>query len=181
MKQALVVLADGFEELEAVTVIDVLRRGGVAVTVAGLGAGPRRGSHDIVLGVDAELDAVEVEGFDALVLPGGMPGARHLRESERVRSLVRRFSRQGKLVAAICAGPTVLEASGILAGRKATSYPGFELSSADYRTDDVVEDGQIVTSRGPATALEFALRLTARLVGPEQAEEVARRMLVAPA
>jgi 4-methyl-5(b-hydroxyethyl)-thiazole monophosphate biosynthesis len=181
MAKALLLLAEGFEETEAVTVIDVLRRAGIEVIVAALHASPVRGSHDIALVADTTLDAlggVDGHGFDALVLPGGMPGAKHLREDPRVLELVRSFVASEKLTAAVCAGPTVLEAAGVLSGRRATSYPGHTLPSALYREDQVVEDGPIVTSRGVGTSLEFALFLVARLVDPATAEQHRGRLLV---
>lgn len=180
MATALLLLAPGFEEIEAVTIADVLRRAGVKVTIAGIVEGPIRGSHDIALGVDARLEDVKAGAFDAVVLPGGMPGAKHLRESPRVLDLVRAFERDGKLVAAICAAPTVLEAAGVLRDKRATSYPGFDLPSAKQSDERVVEDGKLVTSRGPGTAMDFALALVRRLVGAD-AEREHRKSLLASA
>lgn len=179
MAKALVILAEGFEEIEAVTIIDVLRRAEVDVTVAALGASPVRGAHAIEIAADVALAMVDATGFDALVLPGGMPGAKHLREAPEVLELVRRFVKSGKLTAAICAAPTVLEAAGVLGGKRATSYPGHALPSASYLEEAVVEDGTLVTSRGVGTALSFALTLVARLVGPEVADTHRERMLIA--
>jgi 4-methyl-5(b-hydroxyethyl)-thiazole monophosphate biosynthesis len=180
MSKALVILAPGFEEIEAVTVIDVLRRAGVTMTVAGLeAAGSVKGSHDISVVAEHALDQIEIADHDALILPGGMPGAARLRDDARVKKLVRAFAQAGKLCAAICAGPIAFEAAGVLAGRHATSYPGFELPSADYLQERVVADGNIVTSRGPGTALEFALLLVERLATPDAAAELRQRMLVA--
>lgn len=178
MANVLVPLANGFEEIEAVTIIDVLRRAGVVVTVAGLADGPARGSHDIVLEPDTTLDAVRAASFDAVVLPGGMPGAKHLSEDPRVLEIVRRSVESGRLTAAICAAPIVLEAAGVLKGVRATSYPGHALPSARYSEDSVVEDGVIVTSRAAGTAMEFALALVTRLVSPAKARELTERMLV---
>lgn len=177
MANALLLLAEGFEEIEAVTVIDVLRRAGVVVTVAALTSSPVHGSHDIAVVADTTLEEVDAANFDALVLPGGMPGAQHLREDARVLGLVREFVAASKLTAAICAGPTVLEAAGVLRGRRATSYPGYALPSAEYREEAVVEDGVVVTSRGPATALEFALALVVRLVDASTASTHRQKLL----
>jgi 4-methyl-5(b-hydroxyethyl)-thiazole monophosphate biosynthesis len=176
--QALVPLAEGFEEIEAVTIIDVLRRGGVEVTTAALTRGPVRGSHGIALECDATLESVSGRDFDAVVLPGGMPGAKNLKEDARLRDLLRRSAERGKLVAAICAGPIALEAAGLLAGKRATSYPGHELPSATRSEEAVVSDGNIVTSRGPGTALEFALALVARLAGADTSAQLRAAMLV---
>jgi 4-methyl-5(b-hydroxyethyl)-thiazole monophosphate biosynthesis len=180
MASALLILAEGFEEIEAVTIIDVLRRAGIGVTVAALVSSPVRGAHEIAIAADTTLGLVDTELFDALVLPGGMPGAKHLREDPRVLALVRKFVEGGKLTAAICAAPTVLEAAGVLRGRRATGYPGDPLPSAAYSQEAVVEDGVIVTSRGVGTALEFALSLVARLVGSEMASTQRERLLMAP-
>lgn len=174
------ILAPGFEEIEAVTVIDVLRRAEVDVLVAGLGGGPVRGSHQITVVADQPLDHLSPDDFDAVVLPGGMPGAANLRDNARVVALVKSFAAKGKVVAAICAAPIVLESAGLLAGRRATSFPGFELPSARYTEERVVVDGALVTSRGAGTAMEFALALVARLVSPEVSRDLAERMLARP-
>jgi protein deglycase len=180
MAKALLLLAEGFEETEAVTVIDVLRRAGIEVTVAALHASPVRGSHDIALVADTTLDGLDAVSFDALVLPGGMPGAKHLREDSRVLELVKSFVTAQKLTAAVCAGPTVFEAAGVLVGRRATSYPGHALPSAQYQEAAVVEDGPIVTSRGVGTSLEFALTLVARLTDAATAALHRKRLLAPP-
>lgn len=180
MAKALLLLAEGFEEIEAVTIIDVLRRAAIDVTVAALVSSPVRGAHGIVVTADTTLALADTESFDALVLPGGMPGSKHLREDARVLELVQRFVRANKLTAAICAAPTALEAAGVLSGRRATSYPGNALPSAKYQEDSVVEDGPLLTSRGVGTALEFALALVTRLAGPASAADQRSRLLMAP-
>jgi 4-methyl-5(b-hydroxyethyl)-thiazole monophosphate biosynthesis len=177
--RVLVPLAEGFEEIEAVTIIDVLRRASIEVVTAALGELIVQGSHGIRVTADRRLDDVDGGDFDAVVLPGGMPGSRALRDDERVLSVVRHLARENKLVAAICAAPIALEAAGVLAGKRATSYPGNELPSARYAEDRVVADGAIVTSRGPGTALEFALVLVERLKGSETAEKLRSGMIVA--
>lgn len=179
--RAAVLLAPGFEEIEAITVIDVLRRAGVEVLVAGLEHGPVRGAHDIIVTPDCELVGLDAGELDLVVLPGGMPGSAHLRDSAPVLELVRSVVRAGKTAAAICAAPMALEAAGVLAGRRATSFPGVSLPSAHYEEARVVEDGPIVTSRGAGTALEFSLALVARLVSPAAASDLAARMIVARA
>src|SRR4051794_38279823 len=131
MATALVLLADGFEEVEAVTIIDVLRRGEVAVTTASLAGKRVHGSHDIVVESDALLNDVSVDDFDALVLPGG-PAAKILREDARAQTAIKRAAAAGKLLAALCAGPTALEVAGVLAGKRATVYPSNKLPSAHY-------------------------------------------------
>lgn len=173
MSRAGVVLARGFEEIEAVTAIDVLRRAEVEVLTVGLTSGPIEGSHGIAIVVDRTIDEVAGEPLDAIVLPGGMPGAATLRDDERVQRLVARAAAEGRLVAAICAAPIALAAAGVLRGRRATCYPGFELPGATRTDERVVVDGRIVTSRGPGTALDFALALVRELVG--SAEELRLR------
>lgn len=179
MKKVLVLLAEGFEEIEAVTIVDVLRRAGVGVTLAGLSDGPVKGAHDIVLHADTTLEQAEPDRFDALVLPGGGPGSRRLREDPRVLALIKRFVAEDKLTAAICAAPTALEAAGVLEGRHATSYPGAALPSARYVEDRVVEDGVLITSRGPGTAIDFALALVSRLADADAADEQREALLAA--
>lgn len=177
MARALVLLADGFEEIEAVTIVDVLRRANIGVTVAGLHGGTVRGAHDIVIEAETTLEHASSTDFDALVLPGGAAGAEKLKNDGRVIELVQRFVAQQRLTAAICAAPTVLEAAGVLNGVRATCYPGFQLPSARLADERVVEDGLFVTSRGPGTAMEFALTLVARLAGAPAAEQHRARML----
>jgi 4-methyl-5(b-hydroxyethyl)-thiazole monophosphate biosynthesis len=176
MKSALVLLADGFEEIEAVTIIDVLRRGEVAVTTASLGPKHVTGSHAIVIEADALLADLAVEDFDALVLPGG-PAAKTLREDVHAQASIQRAQRSGKLLGAVCAAPTALEVAGVLAGKRATVYPGNRLPSASLVEERVVEDGQVVTSRGPGTTMAFALKLVERLSGPSVAKLTAERLL----
>jgi len=176
--KALVPLAEGFEELEAVTIIDVLRRAGVEVTVAALATSPVTGSHAIRIAADTVLDGIDASGFDAVVLPGG-PGAKRLRDDARVLQIVQAAARSGKLVAALCAAPIALEAAGVLAGKRATAYPGNALPSAHFVEERVVVDGNIVTSRGPGTALEFSLALVEQVVSVEKAAELRAAMIVA--
>lgn len=178
MATALVILAEGFEEIEAVTIIDVLRRAEISVTTASLAGKHVRGSHEISIESDTLLDSVNVEHFDALVLPGG-PAAKTLREEPRVLDVVRRATAGGKLVAAVCAAPTVLEAAGVLQGKRATVFPGLQLPSAQQVEERVVEDGNIVTSRGPGTTMAFALKLVERLAGVEVAKKIGEKLLFA--
>jgi 4-methyl-5(b-hydroxyethyl)-thiazole monophosphate biosynthesis len=178
--EVLVLLAEGFEEIEAVTVIDLLRRAGIAVSTAALGKRRVRGSHDIPIEADAELSELEDRLFDAVVLPGGMPGADHLRQDERVISLLRRHAADGRYVAAICAAPGVLAHAGLLEGRRATSFPGFlnpdSAAGLEIESGSVVIDRRIVTSRGPGTAMDFALSLVELLQGPAVRAEVESRL-----
>ena len=178
-KRAAVLLADGFEETEAVTVIDVLRRAHVDVTVAGVTGRRVTGSHAIVIEADTTL--VETSGaFDLVVLPGGMPGAAHLRDSTIVRAFVTKQYAGGAVAAAICAAPIALSHFGLLDGKHATCFPGFEeqLGKAHLESKPVVVDGSIVTSRGVGTALAFSLALVSQLMGPTTAHELEEDMLV---
>lgn len=179
MKRVLVPLAPGFEEIEAVTIIDILRRADVTVAVAGTLPGPVTGSHGVVIVPDTTLDAVSASPFDMVVLPGGGPGTDNLRRDPRVAALVKAQADRGGYVAAICAAPTVLADAGLLAGRRVTSYPAYEsqLSTADYRTERVVIDGKIITSRSPGTALEFALTLVEHLAGRDAGRRIAADVL----
>jgi protein deglycase len=183
MTSALVLLADGFEEIEAVTIVDVLRRADVKVTTASLTTKSVIGSHGIAIEADRLLDellsSTPPVTFDLLALPGGLPGSKHLRDDARVMDLVRQQAAASRIVAAICAAPIALEAAGVLRGKFATSYPGNELASASYREERVVTDGNIITSRGPGTALEFALTLVEQLVSVDRAKQLRAGMIVA--
>ncbi|MCC6303360.1 MAG: DJ-1/PfpI family protein [Gammaproteobacteria bacterium] len=171
MTSVLVPLAQGCEELEAVTVVDLLRRAGIEVITAGLDEHPVRASRGTRLIPDTTLDEAMRRDFDMIVLPGGLPGADHLRDDARIIALLRRMDAARKHIAAICAAPKVLAAAGLLDGRRATAFPGTldalavpRLRSAD---EPVVRDDRIITSRGPGTAMDFALTLIEILAGHE--------------
>ncbi len=178
MKRVLVPLAEGFEELEAVTIIDVLRRAGIDVVVASLAGSPVTGSHGIRLAADTPLAALAEQDFDMIALPGGMPGADHLRKDARIAAIVRRLHGAGRPVAAICAAPMVLAAAGVLDGRRATSFPGFldDAGGTTVTGEAVVVDRGVITSRGPGTALDFALALVEELGGGDARREVEGRL-----
>lgn len=169
MANVLVPLAQGCEELEAVTVIDLLRRAGITVDTAGLDAQPVRASRGTVLLPDITLDEALTREYDMIVLPGGLPGADHLKNDTRIIELVRRMAGQGRYTAAICAAPRVLAQAGLLEGRRATSFPGAldvaAIPGIDYSDQPVVRDGKLITSRGPGTAMDFALELIELLAG----------------
>jgi len=176
MKRVLVPLAPGFEEIEAITVIDILRRAGVSVTVAGTQAGPIEASRQTRHLPDCTLDEVHAEDFDMLVLPGGLPGTTNLRQDPRVRQIIAVMQSRHCLLAAICAAPTVLGAAGVLAGRKVTGHPSVHTELATQAgqvcTAPVVVDGPIITSQSAGTALEFAFKLVELLCGPAQVAAV---------
>jgi len=180
MKKVILPLSDGFEEIEAVTIIDILRRAGIQVVVAGLKEGTLKGSRRLLLMPDVLLDQVKDEAFDAVVLPGGQPGVDNLRRDVRVLELVKRMDREKKLIGAICAAPLVLRDAGIIRGVKMTSYPGMnsEFKESRYEENRLVLDSHVITSRGPATAMDFALKLAEILAGPEQAAKVAEAVLI---
>ena len=175
-KRVIVPVANGFEEIEAVTIIDILRRAGLDVVVAGVEGSDVVGSHDIALRCDALID--QLQDADAMVLPGGMPGSRRLRESDAVRGWVKRLHRDGKLLAAICAAPTVLESCGLLEGRRATSHPNHaaEMRRCNYVTDAVVVDGNVITSRGAGTAIEFSAAIVRYLLDDKTADDILARI-----
>jgi 4-methyl-5(b-hydroxyethyl)-thiazole monophosphate biosynthesis len=176
MARVLVPLAAGCEELEAVTIIDLLRRAGIEVVSAGLKPGIIKASRGVQLVPDTTLDEALTEDYDMVVLPGGMPGAQHLNDDPRVIALLKRMAEAGRYTAAICAAPVVLAAAGVLAGRAATSYPGFldkmKLADVTCKTDAVVHDGHVITSRGPGTAMDFALTLVGILAGEDKRQQV---------
>ena len=176
MARVLVPLASGCEELEAVTVIDLLRRAGIEVVTAGLQPGLVKASRGTQLMPDTTLDAALREDYDMVVLPGGMPGAQHLKDDTRVIDLIQHMAASGRYIAAICAAPTVLAVAGVLSGKTATGYPGalenMHLSDVTLSTDAVVRDGQVITSRGPGTAMDFALYLIEILAGTEKRVQV---------
>ena len=175
MAKVLVPLAQGCEELEAVTVTDILRRAGITVITAGLEAGAVRASRGMMLLPDATLDEVAGTEFDMIVLPGGMPGSEHLKNDGRIIALLKSMAADGKYTAAICAAPMALHASGLLEGKRATSFPGVldRLPGTHaYLNDKVVTDGNVVTSKGPGTAMDFALTLVELLAGRSRRDAV---------
>lgn len=176
MPSVLVPLAPGFEDLEATTIVDILRRAGVEVITAGLTPGLVQGSRGLRVLPDVYLDEVLDRDFDMIALPGGLPGSEHLKNDPRVQALLKRLSTEGRFTAAICAAPMALAAAGLLDGRRATSYPGvvdkMHLPGTVYVSQPVVVDGKVVTSRGPGTALDFALALVELLVGNAVRDQV---------
>lgn len=179
MSTALVPLAEGFEEIEAITIIDVLRRGGVDVVTVGLDSAIVTGSHGITVMADQILEHINSEQFDLIVLPGG-PGTYKLKEDGRIAEILKQQVAADKLVAAVCAAPVVLSAAGLLKGKRVTSFPSVQkdLEVAEYLTFPVVVDGKLVTSRGPGTVMAFALKLVELMQGQETASKLASDMIV---
>ena len=168
-------MADGCEEIEGLTVVDVVRRAKMEIVMLSItGKKEVTSSHGVTFLADALAEETGYEDLDGIVLPGGMPGTMHLLENETVNAVIRKFAEEGKLVAAICAAPSVLGAAGLLEGKHATCHPGFEekLTGATTSADEVVVDGNIITSRGMGTAIDFAAALIARLQDEKKAEEI---------
>lgn len=178
MKKALVLLTDGVEEIEAITVIDLLRRADINVVTSSISGEKVTGSHNITFFADSQIHQVKNQDFDIVIIPGG-PGTKNYRDSQDVIDLVKSQNSKNKFVAAICAAPTVLNKAGILSGKSVTSHPSEENTFTDssYTYKNVVVDGNVITSRAVGTALDFATTLIELLVGREKAEEVAGKIL----
>lgn len=176
MPRVLIPLAPGFEELEAVSLSNILRRAGIDVVTAGLHPGTVCASRGTVVVPDTSLEQVMHEDFDLVVLPGGLPGADNLRDDPRIIHLLQRTYVEGRLVGAICAAPKVLAQAGLLSGRRATHYPGAmnadALEGVSDSTEAIEIDGRVLTSRSPGTAMDFALVLVEQLVGRDKRDAV---------
>lgn len=180
MSRVCVFLAEGFEEIEGLTVVDILRRAGVDTqTVSITEERMVTGSHKIPVRADICLEDADFSGTEMLVLPGGMPGTLNLGACHELTELLVQFHKEGKKVAAICAAPSVLGDLGVLKGKRAACYPGFEerLSGAETVYDKVAVDGNVTTSRGMGTAIPFALALTEQLASREKAEEIKKGII----
>lgn len=180
MASVLMILAEGFEETEAIAVVDVLRRGEVNVVMAGLTAGPVASSRGVKIIPDAELDKVNADDFDMVVLPGGRPGTDNLIADDRVKKILQDMARKDKYTAAICAAPTVLSEAGLLNDKHATGHPSVQgmLKGATVSKDErVVIDGKVVTSQGAGTAIDFGLKLVELFKGKEKAESIRQAMV----
>ena len=173
----LVPLAEGFEEIEAMTVIDVLRRAGIKVTTAGLPGTIVEGSRNVKVLADTKLDDIVEKDYDALVLVGGSPGYTNLSKSNKIMKIIGEYHRDGKLVAAICGAPTCLAEAGILTNIKATVYPGLEKYIPKPRNERVLAEGNVITSQGPGTSMEFALKLVEHIAGKETMRNVKEQLL----
>lgn len=181
MIKVLVPLAQGCEELEAVTITDLLVRAGMKVTTAGLDFQPVTAARGMRLIPDTSIDKIMDQTFDLIVLPGGLPGADHLRDDERVQTLLKKHAAGDKYIGAICAAPKALAQAGLLKGKTATAYPGvlsaLKLSDTTIRETALEIDGKIVTSRGPGTAMDFALTLIELLAGKTKRDEVNKQLV----
>jgi 4-methyl-5(b-hydroxyethyl)-thiazole monophosphate biosynthesis len=181
MSRVLVPLAQGCEELEAITITDLLVRAGIEVTTAGLDDQPVTASRGTTIIPDTSIDTVLDQTFDLIVLPGGLPGADHLMEDENIQALLKNHADKGKYIGAICAAPKAVAAAGLLDGKKATAYPGvleaLDNAQIDVKDTAIEIDGKIVTSRGPGTAMDFALTLIELLEGQAKRDEVNRQLV----
>ncbi|SFB85611.1 DJ-1 family glyoxalase III [Butyrivibrio sp. YAB3001] len=180
MAKTAIFLADGFEEIEALTVVDLLRRAGIEIITASImGRKEVTGSHNITVLADALIDDIDFDGTDMLILPGGMPGTTNLGECEPLKEKIKDFDAKEKMLAAICAAPTVYGKMGILSGKKACCYPGCEvdLKGADVQTTEVTKDGHFITSRGMGTAIPFGLAIIAHFQGQDVADKMAEKIV----
>ena len=173
-------MADGCEEIEGLTVVDIVRRAGIDITTISISDKKEvAGAHGITFLADAKKDEVDFSTLDGIVLPGGMPGTINLGADETVDKVIREFAAGGKMVAAICAAPSVLGQAGLLNGKHATSYPGFEpkLTGAVTSEDPVVQDGNVITSRGMGTAIAFALEIVSYFTDKKTADKLAESII----
>lgn len=181
MPSAMMLFAPGFEEIEAITVVDLLRRCNIEVDLVGIESSPIGGAHKVKLVMDKTIDEISAMDYDAILMPGGSPGYENLRKDQQVLSLLNEAFNANKVIGAICAAPAVLSDAGVLSGKECTIYPGLEeeleKGGGTFKEEAVVADGNIITSRGPATAFPFALNIAEILAGEEIAEKVKKKTL----
>lgn len=175
--EILLPLAEGFDEIEAATVVNVLGRAGMHVVTAGLPGSRIRGRSGLEVTADRRLDQVDPQGFDALVLVGGNPGYINLGRSQKVLGMVVKFNLDKKLIGAICGAPSILAKAGILEDKMATIYPGMERDIPRPKGRRVVQDGNIITSQGPGTAIEFALKIVETMQGRDKMNEIKDKLV----
>lgn len=176
MAKVYIFLADGFEEIEGLTVVDLLRRADIDITMVSItGELSVTGAHRIAIQADALFENTDFSDAGMLVLPGGMPGTKHLSKHEGLDRLLKEFHSQGKKISAICAAPSVLGSKGLLSGKNAICYPGYEdvLLGAHIKNEAVVEDGNFITSKGMGTAIDFSLAIIRNLKGAAEASKIA--------
>jgi 4-methyl-5(b-hydroxyethyl)-thiazole monophosphate biosynthesis len=176
MKKVFVPLAEGFEEIEAMAVIDILRRAGIDVVTAGLQGSIVKSSRNVKVIADKKIDDIK-EDFDAIVLPGGNPGYLNLMKSQKIMKMIKEFDSKNKIIGAICASPMILAKLGILDNKKATIYPGMEKELPKPRSEKVIVDGNIITSQGPGTAIDFALKIVEILEGKSKADAIKKEIV----
>jgi len=176
--KVMIPLAEGFEEIEAFSIIDVLRRAGIKVDTVGVVGTVIAGSHGVRVMVDKKITEANPDEYDAIVLPGGSPGYTNLSRSSKLLDIIKKLNYQDKLIAAICASPSILSKLGLLDNKKATIYPGMEKELPYPRGERVVVDRNVITSQGPGTAIEFALKIVEKLVSKEKALQLRRDLVV---
>ncbi len=182
MKKVALFLANGFEETEALGTVDILRRANITVLTVSITDDLKvTGAHNVTVIADKCFDEVNFSGIDLLVLPGGMPGSQHLNEHEGLKKQIETFANTHKAIAAICAAPMVLGYLGLLDGKQATCYPGFEkeMKGATATHEKVTIDGNIITGKGPGLMFDFALAIVEKIAGPQVRKEVAEGLLLA--
>ncbi|MBW4055046.1 MAG: HD domain-containing protein [Proteobacteria bacterium] len=179
MAKVLMPVAEGFEEIEAFTIVDILRRAEIEVVLTGLLPGPVAGAHNISIVPDTTIEMVNGAAFDMIVLPGGQPGTDNLNADPRVHVLIKEFADHNKMICAICAAPIILATAGLLRGKKVTCYPSYrdQLNGGIFENAPVVSDGTIITSQGPGTAVNFGLAIVTRLAGRHTSDKVSNAML----
>ncbi|MBQ6406881.1 MAG: DJ-1/PfpI family protein [Butyrivibrio sp.] len=180
MPKTAIFLADGFEEIEALTVVDLLRRANIEIsTVSIMGRKNVTGSHNITVEADALLEETDFDSLDMLILPGGMPGTTNLADCKALTDKIKEFDEKNKMLCAICAAPTVFGKLGILKGKKACCFPGREddLLGADVQTSSVTRDGHFITSRGMGTAIDFGLAIIEHYQGSDAATSMASKIV----
>ncbi len=179
MKKIIVPLANGFEELEAITVIDVLKRADLEVEIITLGDLEVESSNQVVIKADKKVEEVIKKDLSGIILPGGMPGAKNLKNNLKIIEIIQHLANDEALIAAICAAPIVLSKAGVIADKKVTSYPGFEkeLKSKEYLQQRVVVDENIITARGPGVALEFAMAIIKYLKNEKEVKRLKDAMI----
>lgn len=180
MPKILIPLAEGFEEIETLAIVDVLRRAEISVVLAGLITGLVSSARKVNIIPDETLDSVAIDDFDMIILPGGQPGVTNLCSDIRIKRLLNDFNASGKRIAAICAATTVLSEAGLIRGKCVTTYPSYKdkLNGAQYVDKDVVTDGNIITSQGPSTAISFALEIVSQIAGKHTADNIAADLLL---
>jgi 4-methyl-5(b-hydroxyethyl)-thiazole monophosphate biosynthesis len=175
--RVMVPLANGFEEIEAFTVVDILRRANIKVDTVGVIGSVIQSKHGVKIIVDRTLNQINPDSYDAIILPGGSPGYQNLGRTSKLIEILKTFNSQNKLIGAICGAPTILAKEGILDDKKATVYPGHEKSLPYPRNGPVVVDGNIITSQGPGTAIEFALKIVAKILSPAEAQRLKKELV----
>jgi 4-methyl-5(b-hydroxyethyl)-thiazole monophosphate biosynthesis len=177
--KVIVLLAPGFEEIEAVAIIDILRRAEIDVTIAGLEKNMVEGSHQISIKSDAYFKSIEINEYDFLILPGGQPGTNNLKSNQIIIEWLKKFSNENKMIGAICAAPIILKEANIIQGIRLTSYPAEKKQFDEklYSEEKVVLDKNIITSRGVGTAIDFSLELVELIKGRKTRDELAQKIL----